>query len=651
MIRLRDVTLSRGGENLLRGANADIRDGECVALIGRNGSGKTTLLAALMGLVSFDNGQMMLPPGKIHALAQSIPRGQVTCSRYVLLGHPELAKLDDDVREAASASTSTGEHHHDDNDATPPDTDRWLSLGGDRAASRIAELLDGLGFSAEQMAQPVDELSGGWRMRLNLARAMFVPSQLLLLDEPTNHLDLDAILWLERWLKRYPGTCIVVSHDRDFLDRVAHASLAIEGQKLIRYKGGYSDAENARIERERQQNLQAVQQVRRVEHLNRFITRFRAQATKASQVQSRIKAIEKMAVIAQYAPPRDIDFSLADVADAPDPLLVAESIDVGYPNLTLLRRVNLVLNKGARLGILGRNGAGKSTLVRSLIGELPIKAGELRSAGSLRVGYFAQTAVESLSLDDTPLQVIRRLWPDDSEAKLRGRLGNFGFTGEQALRNIGTMSGGEKARLVLATIVTQQPHLLVLDEPTNHLDGATRDSLAEALIEFDGALLLVSHDRYLMRASVDRFILVDADSVRPFDGDLDDYVAWLMERGDARTGIARNRGALSAEEGTTTPLSQKEERRLQAERRQRLAQLLRPIERELEATEQSLHKIEGQLASVDQELNNPLLYQGGQGERIGQLGKEQSTLREQRDHLEARWLELAEQRDAAQTEP
>ena len=226
-----------------------------------------------------------------------------------------------------------------------------------------------------------------------------------------------------------------------------------------------------------------------------------------------------------------------------------------------------------------------------------------------------------------------------------------GFTGEQALRNIGTMSGGEKARLVLATIVTQQPHLLVLDEPTNHLDGATRDSLAEALIEFDGALLLVSHDRYLMRASVDRFILVDGDSMRPFDGDLDDYVAWLMERGDARTGIARNRAVLGAEEGTTTQLSQKEERRLQAERRQRLAQLLRPIERELEATEQSLHKIEGQLASVDQELNNPLLYQGGQGERIGQLGKEQSTLREQRDHLEARWLELAEQRDAAQTEP
>ena len=535
--------------------------------------------------------------------------------------------------------------------APAPDTDCWLALGGDRAASRIAELLDGLGFSAEQMARTVDELSGGWRMRLNLARAMFVPSQLLLLDEPTNHLDLDAILWLERWLKRYPGTCIVVSHDRDFLDRVADACLAIEGQKLIRYKGGYSDAENARIERERQQNLQAVQQVRRVEHLNRFITRFRAQATKASQVQSRIKAIEKMAVIAQYAPPRDIDFSLADVDDAPDPLLVAESIDAGYPNLTLLRRVNLVLNKGARLGILGRNGAGKSTLVRSLIGELPIKAGELRSAGSLRVGYFAQTAVESLSLDDTPLQVIRRLWPDDSEAKLRGRLGNFGFTGEQALRNIGTMSGGEKARLVLATIVTQQPHLLVLDEPTNHLDGATRDSLAEALIEFDGALLLVSHDRYLMRASVDRFILVDADSVRPFDGDLDYYVAWLMERGDARTGIARNRAVLGAEEGTTTQLSQKEERRLQAERRQRLAQLLRPIERELEATEQSLHKIEGQLATVDQELNNPLLYQGGQGERIGQLGKEQSTLREQRDHLEARWLELAEQRDAAQTEP
>ena len=635
MIRLRSITLSRGGKPLLSDADAVIAPGERIALIGPNGSGKSSLLSALVGDAVLDSGRIELPPMRIVRLEQTVHGSTMPAWRFVEDADVGLA----DARAAAADAQQTGDGH-----AIADSQQSLIDAGDASSRARVKELLAGLGLSEAMTEESVQALSGGWRMRLNLARALFVPSDLLLLDEPTNHLDLDAIVWFERWLTRYPGTVIVVSHDRDFLDRVAQASLSIESGKLVRYAGGYSAFEAQRAERLTLTLKAQAAQRARIDHLSAFITRFRAKATKAKQVQSRIKALEKLEAVATARIDRGIEITLPQVDDAPDPLLVAENLDAGYGTTRILANVNLSLRRDARIGVLGRNGAGKSTLIRTLVGELPVLAGDCKPSRTLRIAYFAQHGVESLHDDDSPLSFFQRLDPKARESTLRDELGRYGFSGDDALRAIGPMTGGEKARLVLASIVRTRPHLLVLDEPTNHLDAATRDSLTEALADFDGALLLVSHDRYLLRASVDSFVLVHDGKVDEFDGDLDDYLQWLQRAVPA----GASRQSADAGGSASSRGDRREERRIAAQRRQQLADKLRPLDKELAAIESRLASLEASLRELEAMLSNPTIYTDG--ERVVELSRSRSAQVRDKEDLETRWLELGEIRERAERE-
>jgi ATP-binding cassette subfamily F protein 3 len=634
MIRLKRLTLSRGVKRLLDEADASIAPGERIALVGPNGSGKSSLLAAIVGDVVPDGGEIDLPTMRIVLLEQRVPASDVPAWEFVEAADHALR----DARRAESRAQSSG-----DGMAIAASHDLLEAASAASSRARVKELLAGLGFSEAMTEQPVESLSGGWRMRLNLARALFVPSDLLLLDEPTNHLDLDAIVWFERWLTRYPGTVIAVSHDRDFLDRIAQATLSIEAGKLVRYAGGYSAYEARRAERQAQAVRAQAAQRARIDHLTAFIDRFRAKATKARQVQSRIKALERLAAVATVRAERGIDFELPEAGDSPDPLIVAEGLAAGYGGQPVLEDVELTLSRDARIGVLGRNGAGKSTLIRTLVGDLEPIAGECRRSRSLRVGYFAQHGIDALRADDSPLSHFQRLAPQAKESALRDELGRFGFSGEDALRPIGPMSGGEKARLVLASIVRTRPHLLVLDEPTNHLDAATRDALTEALADFDGALLLVSHDRYLLRATVDRFVLVHDGKADAFDGDLDDYLAWLQRAAPPGGGAQASRTDGAAGRG-----DRREERRAAAQRRQQLGELLKPIDARLKAIDANLAKGSKRLRAIESELADPLVYRDGQ--RAVELARERAALSRSHDELETQWLELGEQREAIERE-
>jgi ATP-binding cassette subfamily F protein 3 len=633
MIRLRSVTLSRGGKPLLEAADAVVAPGERIALIGPNGSGKSSLLSAFVGDTVLDSGRIELPPMRIVRLEQTVQGSAMPAWRFVEAADDTLAR----ARAAANSAQQSGDGH-----AIADSQQALIDAGDANSRARVKELLAGLGFSEAMTEEPVQALSGGWRMRLNLARALFVPSDFLLLDEPTNHLDLDAIVWFERWLTRYPGTVIVVSHDRDFLDRVAQASLSIESSKLIRYAGGYSAYESQRAERMSQTIKAQAAQKARIDHLSAFISRFRAKATKAKQVQSRIKALEKLEAVAPARIERGISITLPEITDAPDPLLVAEKLDAGYDTTRILRDVAISLRRDARIGVLGRNGAGKSTLIRTLVGELPVLAGVCQPSRTLRIGYFAQHGVESLRDEDSALGFFQRLDPQARESALRDELGRYGFSGDDALRPIGPMSGGEKARLVLASIVRTRPHLLVLDEPTNHLDAATRDALTEALAEFDGALLLVSHDRYLLRATVDSFVLVHDGQVNEFEGDLDDYLQWLQRAAPA----AGTRQLSEPDSGAGPRIDRREERRVAAQRRQQLSDRLRPIDKELSAVETRLAAVEASLSELEAMLSDPAVYSSGA--RVVELNRDRSARARDKEELETRWLELGELRERAE---
>ncbi len=642
MIRLEGVTLSRGGRVLLDRASASIAPGERIALIGRNGSGKTTLLAALAGEVLPDEGNIEQPWRATMRLEQSLPSSPLPAWRFL---------VDSDEALAAATAALAEAGHDADGIAIAIAHESWLDAGGASAEARARTLLAGLGFDAAQADTAVDALSGGWRMRLNLARALFAPSELLLLDEPTNHLDLDAILWLERWLLRYAGTIVVVSHDRDFLDRVASATLHLDEARLVRYAGGYSAFERLRAQRRMQVERERASQQQRIDHLNAFIERFRAKATKARQVQSRIKALERMAEVAPVRELRGIDFPLQEVGETPDPMLRAEALDAGYGAQAVLRGVDLTIRRAARIGVLGRNGAGKSTLVRTLVGELEPLAGEVLLARGVRIGYFAQQGIDALHADDTPLQRLQRSAPAEREQVLRDYLGRFGFSGVDATRPIGPMSGGEKARLLLALTLQARPQMLVLDEPTNHLDAQARDALADALAEFDGALLLVSHDRYLLRSTVDSFVLVADGRVEPFDGDLDDYASWLLQRpagassaGAGRSGRDSGAGASATIDAAAATASKRDERRSAARRRAQLAERLRPFDEEIAAIERRLDEITARIEPIEARLAEPDAYRDAEG--AGTLARERATLQRERDSLEEHWIERSTARDA-----
>ncbi|MFN8837831.1 MAG: ABC-F family ATP-binding cassette domain-containing protein [Burkholderiales bacterium] len=640
MIRIRGLTLGRGARTLLEDADAAIAPGERIALIGDNRSGKSTLLAAIAGDLSPDAGDVDVPPMRIARLEQAMPRGAQPAWRFVLEADAALMRA-----EVALAAAEAG----GDGRAIAQAHDDFIDCDGPSAPARARELLDGLGFGPDEAERPVDAFSGGWKMRLNLARVLMAPAELLLLDEPTNHLDLDAVLWLERRLMRSPATIVVVSHDRDFLDRVAQVTLAIEDRRLVRYAGGYSACEQARAERAAQRQRAIVAQQVRIAHLHAFVERFRAKATKAKQAQSRLKALERIEVLAPLRATRGIDFEFAPVGDCPDPLVRMEDVACGYPAgpdgeaRPVLRDVSLTVGRGSRIGVLGRNGAGKTTLIRTAVGELASLAGELQRSRTVRIGYFAQQQVDALRAGDTALAHMQRLAPEEREQVLRDWLGRFAFRGDDATRPVGPMSGGERARLALAMLVWRKPQLLVLDEPTNHLDAATRDALADALAEFDGALLLVSHDRYLLRATVDAFVRVADGAAAPFDGDLDDYAAWLLHKPVTGPVGPGAHGAAPAEPAVPG-VSRRDERRAAAEQRAQRAAQRRPLQKQVDEIERELARLEARIGEIDARLAEPDAYRDGAA--AAELGRERGMLQKARDVAEERWLELSAELEA-----
>ena len=651
MIRLVDLTIARAGKVLFAGASLIINPNERIALIGPNGSGKSSLIELLRGQLHPESGDVDMPALRLGWLAQHTPQSAASAVRYVMDADAELVAAE---RAVATAETAG------DGSAIALAYERWVNADGPSAQARASELLSGLGFTEALLQRRVDELSGGWKMRLNLACVLMAPADLLLLDEPTNHLDLDAVLWLERQLLRHPAIQIIVSHDRDFLDRVATACLVIEAGQLNRYPGGYSASELIRAEHAAQRERSRKAQQQRVEHLSSYITRFRAQATKARQAQSRLKALERMQVLAPIRAARGIDFDFFEPPPAPDPLIRALGLQCGYqPDAPVIRVPELVIRRGARIGILGRNGSGKTTLIRTLIGELPLLSGELVRAPAMAAGYLAQQRVEQLRADESPLRQMARLAPAEREQVLRAWLGQFGFSGDDAMRPVGPMSGGEKARLGLAMLVWGRPGFLVLDEPTNHLDATTRDALADALADFDGPLLLVSHDRYLLRATVDEFYLVDQGTLRPFDGDLDDYAQWLqqdrsagerhgaLDVGTGQEGAGGNEGSDrsgSLDDSAANGQSRLEARRDRAKSRAASNVLRQPVAKRIRQIDILLARGQVRATDIDRQLAAPDAY--SDRDVATSLGRERARLAVEIQQLEDEWLELHAQLEA-----
>ncbi|HEY4636660.1 MAG TPA: ATP-binding cassette domain-containing protein [Burkholderiales bacterium] len=629
MILLRNLALARGPHPLFSGVSLTLERGWRVGLVGANGSGKTSLLALLAGELAPDAGDCEIQPGtRLARVEQEAPALERPVLDYLLDADAELRAAERGI--AAAEALGDGEaiaHAHE----------RHERAGGYTARARAQSLLAGLGFAPGDAARAVREFSGGFRMRLNLARALIAPSDLLLLDEPTNHLDLDTILWLEGWLRAYAGTLIVVSHDRDFLDRVCDHSLAIlpaeGGAGLVRlYDGGYSRFEQARALELEQQSAAAARQDREIRRITAFVERFRAKATKARQAQSRLKRLERMARVAPVVAADAYRFEFEEPERQPERILALHALDAGYAGRTVLAGVELALTSADRVAVIGANGNGKTTLMRLLAGELAPLAGERIAARDLVVGYFAQHEVELLRADETPLGMMTRLYRGQREQALRDFLGRFGFSGERAERPIGPLSGGEKSRLALAALVKRRPNLLLLDEPTNHLDLEMRRSLAMALQSYNGALVIVSHDRSLLAACADRILVVADGRVREFDGDLDDYRQLKLKEGRARDGDAR--------------VSRKDERRAAAASRAGLRQRLKPLQRQLAAIEARLAQLSREIGEIREALADPALYESPDATRVAELGRAQARLAEALASAEEDWLHASARLEA-----
>jgi ATP-binding cassette subfamily F protein 3 len=615
MLRFDNINLRRGSRLLLNGANFLVHPGWRVGLTGRNGSGKSSLLALIGGELAPDAGDFARPRDWTLAhVRQQADAHAHSALDHVLDGDAEFRRLERELAEAEAAhdaARQAGLH------------DRLQAIGGYAARARAGELLHGLGFASGDELRAVAEFSGGWRMRLNLAQALMCRSDLLLLDEPTNHLDLDAVLWLEEWLRRYDGTLIVVSHDREFLDRVVTHVLHIADGTAELFAGSVSAFERKRAERLAQQQVAHERQQAERARLQRFVDRFKAKATKARQAQSRVKALERMTEIAAVRAESGIEFEFARPDALPDPLLTLEDAAVGYGEQRIVERIRLSLRPGDRIGLLGANGAGKSTLIKTIAGVLAPLDGQRRENKGLAIGYFAQHQVEQLDHDATPVQHLLRLQPSLGEQAARDFLGTFGFAGERALADVRGFSGGEKARLALALIVFERPNLLLLDEPTNHLDIDTREALAEAVQEFPGAVVLVAHDRGLLRAVCDDYLLVQGGRVQAFDGDLDDYAKLVLRAAPV--------GALdTAGSGD----SRRQARRDRAGQRARSA----PLRKEVERIEKQLAALERERTGVHAELADPATYANG-NPRAGALTQSAGELARRISELEDAWLE------------
>ena len=648
MILLRNLTLRRGAKVLLEKVSVTINPGEKVGLVGRNGAGKSTLFGLIDGSLHEDSGDFSMPAQwRLGQVAQNMPETSESATDFVLAGDTRLMEL----RAALARAQAAGERDPDDHAHGMEIAHLHSDLadaGEHDAVPRAQALILGLGFLPPQLDEPVDSFSGGWRMRLQLARALMCPSDLLLLDEPTNHLDLDALVWLEAWLKRYAGTMIVISHDREFLDAVTNVTLHIERQQLTRYGGNYSAFETLRAQQLELQQSAFSKQKEKIAHLQKFIDRFKAKATKAKQAQSRVKALERMEKIAPVLADAEFTFEFKEPANLPNPMLAIRDASFGYvvdgAHKTILRGVSRSVMAGQRIGILGANGQGKSTLVKTIARDIAALGGTITEGKGLNIGYFAQQELDVLRPQDTPLEhmfrLARELGPNSGESgreqDLRNFLGTFNFSGDMVKQAVGTMSGGEKARLVLAMMVWQRPNLLLLDEPTNHLDLSTREALSMALNEFEGTVMLVSHDRALLRAVCDEFWLVGRGGVAPFDGDLDDYQRYLLDEAKRLRELARQDFATPAPDVVQTAVTPQAQRKQDAQQRQQLATRLKPLKRELEQAEQRMARLQGEQAAIEARLANVL-----PPAEIAQAGQRLKAVTQELRELEERWLALS----------
>ncbi|MDC9621138.1 ABC transporter ATP-binding protein [Xenorhabdus sp. XENO-7] len=638
MIVFSSLQIRRGIRVLLDNASATINPGQKVGLVGKNGCGKSTLLSLLKGELQAENGSVTFPNNWALAwVNQETPALEISALEYVIDGDREFRQLEQKLKIANEQNDGHAiAHLHGQLDTIQAWTIR----------ARASSLLHGLGFSQPQLEQSVSSFSGGWRMRLNLAQALICRSDLLLLDEPTNHLDLDAVIWLEKWLKNYTGTLILISHDRDFLDPIIDKVLHIEQLILAEYTGNYSSFERQRAAKLAQQQALYQSQQEKVTHLQSYIDRFRAKASKAKQAQSRIKMLERMELIAPAHVDNPFRFSFRQPDSLPSPLLVMEKVSAGYGEKTVLDSIKLNLVPGSRIGLLGRNGAGKSTLIKLLAGGLAPQRGEIALAKGIKLGYFAQHQLEYLRADESPLQHLVRIAPQETEQQLRDYLGGFGFKGDQVTDPSGRFSGGEKARLVLALIVWQRPNLLLLDEPTNHLDLDMRQALTEALIDFDGALVVVSHDRHLLRSTTDELYLVHDGEVEPFTGDLEDYQQWLTEqqRQQTRENQEKEKAASSPDasmNGTQNYSAQ--ERKDQKRREAEFRNQTQPLRKQLTALEKQMEKLGTALAGWEEKLSDNTIYENDRKTELTECLQQQTQTKSKLEDAEMEWLDIQEQ--------
>lgn len=642
MLRLLNLALMRGTRLLYAHANLIASPSERIGLVGPNGCGKSTLFAAILGDLAPEDGELETPPHeRIAHVAQSFTVEDISCIDCVLSGHAPLMN----AKAALKRAEASG-----DEMALAAAHSELAEVNEGAVVAQAKAILAGLGFAEADSCRKVHDFSGGWRNRIQLARALMRPADLLLLDEPTNHLDIDSLIWLENWLRRVEATVIIISHDREFLDRAVNTIWSVEDGTICRYAGNYSQFELARIEKLRAQESARRAYETQAAHLTSFIERFRAKATKARQAQSRIKMLEKLQAVEPVRAKREWRFNFLKPLRLPEHLVDGENLKIGYGDKVVLSGVSFSIRSGERIGILGVNGAGKSTLVKAIVGELTPMSGELRRGQGLEIGYFAQHQLDQLRMDETPLEHLRHLAPDAREQELRDFLGTYRFSGDFAEAKVAPMSGGEKARLALALIAWQKPNLLVLDEPTNHLDMETREALTMALSTYEGAVLLVSHDRHLLRAVTDELWLVHEGRKEVFEGDLDDYAKIVLDHRRVTAAEARaEHQADKAARNEAQPVNNKEARRLAAQERARIAELRKPLKKELEKVEREMNALSEKLKALDTQLADPAFYNGADQGKVAQTLREHGELAPKVEALEMHWLELSEKIEALGT--